>query len=850
MTTITVTSPGLVLLVGASGSGKSTLARRLFEKHEIVSLDDCREIVCGDRRDQSATKDATAVASEIIERRLRRRLLTVVDATNVRSEDRRTFTAIAAKTHSLVTAVVLDPGQRFCQKNVEARDGDDYNPKAVTQQHSLLSRDRRRLSRFDGIRNVVTLEDPDQIATAVLERRSTWNDRRSIKGPFDIIGDIHGATDEAEELLAKLGWSVIWAGTGEDRAPLISHPDDRKLVFLGDATDRGPRSLDALLLMEAAVTSGAGYAVASNHDDRVKRWLLGREVTMTHGIDKTIENFEGKSEAFKTRIGKFIDGLQAHLVFDGGRLAVAHAGIQEDMILGASKEMRDFAVFGPRGTLDEEGKSARIDWADAYRGKTSVVYGHVVCDEPTWHNRTICIDTGVVFGGSLTAMRWPEKELVSVPAKQQYAVADNPPFSRKAHRDPALIDLKDVSGKKYVTTGLMDRVTVEADHMAGALEHMTRYTIDPRWLVYIPPTMSPVEASTEGTYLEHPLQAFDYYRRNGVKDLVVETKHMGSRALILVCRDEKSAAERFGVEDGQIGHIWSRTGRAFFNDDQRREVLRRVSAAATRSLFDCLNSDWVLLDAEIMPWNSKATDLIENQFAPTGIASKLGAGLAAEALLRFQSRGIEDVSAQVEAFQKRVGNAERFDTTWRGYCWDTPSLDDIRIAPFHVLASEGRVHTSTTHVQHLEWIAELSDPKTGDGFIWPTQYKVVDLEDQQSIDAAVEMWLKDTGELMEGVVVKPHTFVTSGARGLLQPALKVRGKDYLRIIYGPDYDMPDNLPRLRERAINGKRARALKQFALGIEGLERLVRREPVRNVHECVFSIIALDSDPLDPRL
>jgi protein phosphatase len=847
MTTITVTNPGLVLLVGSIGSGKSTLAARLFESHEIVSIDHYREVVSGSRRDQSATPDAVAVASEIVERRLKRRLLTVIDATNVRSEDRKVWTSIAARTHSLVTAIVLDPGQGYCQTVAEARDGLNYNPKAVAQQHNLLSRDRRAM-KYEGIRNIINLKSAEEIASAELVRRPIWNDLRDVSGPFDIIGDIHGMTDELEELLASLGWSVSWEGSGEDRVPSLMHPEGRKLIFLGDACDRGPRSLDALLLMEAAVKSGKGYAVASNHDDRLKRWLGGRDVAVTHGLDTTISEFEGKSEIFRQRIADFIDSLQGHLVLDGGKLAVAHAGLREDMILGASKDVRQFAVFGPMGLPGTDGKTVREDWADAYRGRTKIVYGHTVVDEPVWHNRTINIDTGAVYGGALTALRWPEEETVSIKAKSQYAILDAPPFSRKKTDDPALISFSDVSGKKHVETVFAGRVTVDAQRMSGALEHMARHAIDPRWLVYIPPTMSPVEAASEGTFLEHPAQAFDYYRKQGINSVVMETKHMGSRALALVCRDRETAAKRFGVEDGSIGHIWSRSGRAFFKDAERSAILARISEGAAKSLFNTLNSDWLLLDCEIMPWNAKATDLIEKQFAPTGKAAGVSSALAVDALARFATRGLEDTAALAERYSKRNRNAGSFDKVWRGYCWDA---EDVTIAPFHVLASEGRVHHSETHLQHLSWISDLATHVDDTRFA-STAYMTVDLNDETQMKLATHYWLQRTSDGAEGVVIKPPVFQTvrDSGRGVVQPALKVRGADYLRIIYGPDYDLPENLSRLRDRAISGKRQRALQQAALGIEGLERLVRGEPVRRVHECVFASIALDSDPLDPRL
>ena len=445
MTAIAVTDPGLVILVGCSGSGKSTLARRLFAEHEIVSLDHYRAVISGSRYDLSATKDAADMVAEIVERRLRRRLLTVVDATNVRSEDRRRWIESAEKTHSLVTAVVLDPDLSFCHRNAEERDGERYSAKALSLQASLFKRDRRKL-KHEGIRNVVTLQSPREIENAELVRKPVWNDRRHDHGPFDVVGDIHGATDEAEELLARLGWAVTWSGEGEDQVPVLSHPEGRKLVFLGDVVDRGPRSRDALLLMESAVKSGVGYAVASNHDHRFMRWLLGNEVTMGHGLELTVAEFEGTSEEYRRRLGEFLYGLQAQLVFDGGSLAVAHAGLEESMILGASRQMRDFALHGSRTSPDENGKTTRIDWAASYSGMTHVVYGHTVVDEAVWFNRTLCLDTGAVFGGSLSALRWPENEIVSVKAYRAYADLSGPVVTRrKAVEDDRFNDLISMS---------------------------------------------------------------------------------------------------------------------------------------------------------------------------------------------------------------------------------------------------------------------------------------------------------------------------------------------------------------------------------------------------------------------
>ena len=176
------------------------------------------------------------------------------------------------------------------------------------------------------------------------------------------------------------------------------------------------------------------------------------------------------------------------------------------------------------------------------------------------------------------------------------------------------------------------------------------------------------------------------------------------------------------------------------------------------------------------------------------------------------------------------------------------SLADLKLAPFHLLATEGHVHTDKDHVWHMETLAEVcrADP----ALLRTTPYQVVDVTDPASQAAGIAWWEELTGQGGEGMVVKPLAFIHRGGRGLSQPAVKCRGREYLRIIYGPDYTTEANLARLRSRGLGRKRSLALGEFALGVEGLERFVRREPLRRVHECVFGVLALESEPVDPRL
>jgi protein phosphatase len=248
-----------------------------------------------------------------------------------------------------------------------------------------------------------------------------------------------------------------------------------------------------------------------------------------------------------------------------------------------------------------------------------------------------------------------------------------------------------------------------------------------------------------------------------------------------------------------------------------------------------------------MPWSAKALELVRQQYASVATAARVGLGESVRALELAAGRGI-DVTALLDRQRLRRDLAERFARAYRNYCWPVESLKDIRIAPFHVMATEGAVHVDKDHVWHMNTINSVVDGS--DDLLMRTPFEGVDLADPESERAATEWWTTLTESGGEGAVVKPLSFVATNSRGLVQPAVKCRGREYLRIIYGPEYTLPEHLVRLRERGLSAKRSLALREFALGVEGLERFVQNEPLRRVHECAFGVLALESEPVDPRL
>lgn len=851
----------LVVLIGPSGAGKSTFARTHFRPTEVLSSDACRALVADDENDQSATSDAFDVLHYIARKRLAAGRLTVVDATNVRPEDRRPLVALAREFHVLPVAIVFNLPERICQERNRERPDRAFGPHVIRRQLGDMRRSLRGLSR-EGFRHIFSFETPEQVVEATIVREPLWNNRKVDHGPFDIIGDVHGCREELEVLLDTLGYTARVEAKLEDGEGLLAraHPDGRKAVFLGDLVDRGPDSPGVLRLVMAMVAAGTALCVPGNHDMKLLRKLRGRDVQVNHGLAETLAQLEGEPPTFRAQVERFLDGLVSHYVFDDGKLVVAHAGMRQEMQGRGSSRVRDFALYGETtGETDEFGLPVRYNWAAEYRGQAMVVYGHTPVPEPEWLNRTINIDTGCVFGGRLTALRYPERELVSVPAQRVYAEparpfltpAEAPALSAQQQHDE-LLDLGDVLGKRIIETELHGRVTIREENAAAALEVMSRFAANPKWLLYLPPTMAPTETSRRPELLEHPDEAFAYYRAAGVATVLCEEKHMGSRAVVVVCRDEAAARRRFGVIGEGRGICYTRTGRRFFDDPaMEAALLDRVDQALTASgLWDELQTDWVCLDCELMPWSAKAQELLRQQYAAVGAAGRAALSVAIDTLERAAARGL-DVAELQDWYGERAAMLEAYIAAYGRYCWPVASLADLRLAPFHLLASEGAVHTDKDHRWHMATLARLAAADTHPTpLLLATQVREVELADPESVAAGVAWWEALTGSGGEGMVVKPLEFVARGPKGLLQPAVKCRGREYLRIIYGPEYTAPANLERLRVRGVGAKRALALREFALGVEALQRFVRGEPLRRVHECVFGVLALESEPVDPRL
>jgi protein phosphatase len=887
----------LVVLIGSTGAGKSTFAHRLFRPTEIVSSDTCRGLVSDDENSLDATNDAFDLLHYWVGKRLKRGRLTVVDATNVRAEDRRGLITLARQHHCLPVAVVLDVPDAVAEaRNRQRPDRQGLKPHVIANHRRLLRQSLRSL-KAEGFRQVVHLRGVAEVdAVQTVLRDPLYSNRQAETGPFDLIGDIHGCYHELCELLGKLGYTVeeeavldardlgvrvVRADIEQSDAALSPEPDQaqnevplraatpRKVVFLGDLVDRGPASPQVLRLVMSMVRDGLALCVPGNHDIKLLRHLNGKNVSVTHGLAETLAQLETEPVAFKEQVRLFLDGLVSHYVLDGGRLVVAHAGMPEAMQGRGSGAVRSFALFGETtGEIDEFGLPVRYAWAADYRGRATVVYGHTPVPEPEWLNNTIDIDTGCVFGGRLTALRYPERALVSVPAHEVYCEPSRPlnykvqlaaqpetstqqpeaPTAQQQHDD--LLDIRDVTGKQLINTRLLNTVTIREENAVAALEVMSRFALNPKWLLYLPPTMSPTETSELPDLLEHPAEAFAYYQRQGVERVVCEEKHMGSRVVVVLGRDEAAIQRRLGVVGEGLGKCYTRTGRNFFTDEvlETAFVARLRDALTAAGFWEKFSTDWVCLDAELLPWSAKAQELVKNQYAAVAAAASAALPQAEAVLATAAARGLDGAAALLARTTARRTAATDYADAYRRYCWPVQSLDDLKLAPFHLLATEGKTYFDRDHAWHMETLRALSlaDPR----LLRATPYRVVNLADLAEVEAAIEWWTNLTAGGGEGMVVKPYDFIPKTSRSLIQPALKCRGREYLRIIYGPDYLLPGHLERLRQRNVKTKRNLALREFSLGVEGLERFVVGQPLRLVHQCVFGVLALESEPVDPRL
>ncbi|MGM9949122.1 MAG: polynucleotide kinase-phosphatase [Lysinibacillus sp.] len=850
----------IVLCIGPSNSGKSTLLEKLMSEQqllrsEVVGSDAYRELVSDieyidfskvPREDQDVlyedyqqiSAEAFHVLQEVVTSRAKLNKVTFIDATHLRNVERTKYIGIAKKQHVPIIALVFDVPKDELLKRDEQR-LQPRGKKRLEQQMRTFHYELRNIKKEPYSKLYMWRGEEMTII------RQPSPHLLDLGAGFDIIGDIHGCFDEMMALIHKLDY--------EKQGELYIHPQGRRLLSVGDIMSRGPKSMETMLFWLRQVEAGESFMVDSNHGWKIARWLQGQKVTLQHGDEHVAQEFEeyentyGKeaAETLKKRFANMLLTSPSHYILTRNnirKVVVVHAGISDRYIGKDSKRIRDFCRYGEVQGMDANGKPLRGDWFMDHKTSELIVWGHEPKPKPFKANRTINIDQGVVFGGQLTAFRYPEENFVAVDAQHNYTGdVDNPLTAAKDKRFAPPLAAHYVNGFT-VHTATGEEVTIPKEKALAAMDTFSHYTLPPEQVLYIPPTMSPTpQTSASADYLEHPAEAFAYYRKHGVTQMIAEKKHMGSRAVIFIAKDEKVTKQLLNTD--ALGVITTRTGRAFFEGNLQQAVLKAIHRELIeKNYFERFQTDYVLMDAEILPWNLKAHGLIDTQYANVAEQALMDRQFL---LNKLQATAHVDVSNWVEEYTHKVKNAARFDAVYQNYCWPTNNLNGIQIAPFHILAHSQSTHFDKPHTWHMEMNALLAENST---LFLATEYRLIETEQQEE---EVINWWQDMTELgHEGIVIKPLNFIERRKGKLLQPAVKVRGREYLRIIYGMDYTDEAQLKALKKRNPSRKMRNALQEFILGMEGLERFVQQESSARVHECALATLALESEPVDPRL
>ncbi len=403
----------LVLLAGPTGSGKTTFARKHFKASEILSIEQVRELVADDAIDPAAYDDAFASMSYLAMRRLSAGRMTVIDDRNLDPDARKMLIGLAREHHVVPVGVVFHLPEAVLHQRNRARGDDVHPPERIAREHILLRQQLAGLEK-EGFRHIFEFLSLQEVESVEVQRQRPWNRRTDERGPFDIVGDVHGCYDELRLLLQKLGYLVYRDGDSPLSHHQIEHPLGRRLVFLGDLAGHGPKIVETLRLVMDAVDAGLALTVPGDHDARLVEWLHGHPAIRSEGLDASARQMEETPEEFRQETRGFLSSTVSHYVFDDGKLVVAHAGLPEALQGRGSLQVRQFAIHGER--LRDEATPSVPSWPKHYNGRAEVVYGHCAVRQAQWVNRTICIDTACVFGGKLTALRYPERELVSVDA--------------------------------------------------------------------------------------------------------------------------------------------------------------------------------------------------------------------------------------------------------------------------------------------------------------------------------------------------------------------------------------------------------------------------------------------------
>ncbi len=835
----------IVALIGPSGSGKSHFAHQHFPAAEIISQDHFSQLTGYEGSDEGLHAATLELMYKTIEIRLQYRKSCVVDATLLSQKDRAELRRLARKYHVKLAALVFETPLDTCaERNMDRGKG---LSKADIRQQLHVMEQTIGVIKEEGIKTVYRIA-PDT-APIVLRRFKAASDMRDVAGPFDIIGDVHGCREELLILLEQLGYVVTHAHRDQPRIG-IHHPKGRRLIFVGDLCDRGPDSPGVLRLVMDAVSQGAAYCVPGNHDDKLLRKLNGNPVQLRHGLEKTMAQLEGASSEFLEEIQQFVQGMSSHLEFDGGNLVVAHAGIKAPMHGRSSAEIHSFCLYGETtGESDEFGLPVRQNWAGDYGGKALVVYGHTPIPEPLWQNNTVNIDTGCVFGGELTALRYPERTTVAVAARQIWSEPMRPMHWTKDKKSSEWadhsIDTNWTSPKMLVSTSDGYNLNLDDGSYWTLATQMAVGSVHLRWLIYAPPSMSPPTTSSLPGLLEHPAQALDYYRKKGLSLLAARPLVGGTKVVIVLCRDAAAAGRRFGLKGQGIGCVYTRSARPYFADKATEQQFLQSMADRLEAadLWSHLHSDWLCLEAVAAPLSAKAPAFIPELYAEVSSAANHGLQLASARLAAAQQRGLP-----VAASLQRVATGQRMIQEFQSTYRQSAASATVTWHPLQTVALEGQMLIDKSQLVQQQVLLQICGA-LGEPFVPPVM-REVDLDSENSMRELTAWWEEMNAQRQPGILVYPMEMPLDKQSEMMQAAIQVRCKEHLRLLFGPAYDSPESLELLRARNLRLKRETAVREFSLAKEATKRFVAGQEFGAVFSCIFTVLGLELRMIDARL
>ena len=815
-------SPFLLVISGVSGSGKTTMLKTwLAETSQpstmLVSSDECRTLLADTDKVTHVNEEAFSLARYLIQERARLFKSSILDSTCLRVEDLGIAFSMADDVGLPCYHLFLDTTR---EQLAQFRANKPGLLPHVAKRQDFLAKDLRRqqqrgrLPRFIESWHVNSPEEGLAILRSlqVIPSVPRLPDPRAV-----IIGDVHSCADELENLLT----------IAKERYP------EHKIVYIGDLFDRGPDPKKTLDLVSAS----AGYVIPGNHDLRIAKILAGQkpeepwlqpEYMLTEATISTLKAAGVLEQATA------LFGQSSQLIIGDGKdtLVAVHAAVLANDAGRFNRAAQRRALYGLLDTK-AAGAPKRQDWRGLYlkeRGKFPVVCGHEVISRPEWRGNTINIDTGCVYGGALTALVWPEGELLQVKAAKTYCPGKEE-IVQMAVTDP-VFNLPNPERPLVLPIAQSEPVVIPSHKFKAALAN-TRI-IAPWHLWFLAPTISPAPADpVMPDVLEHPLHAVKFYENLGIKNLVAQTKHMGSRATTLICRTPEIALANFGEAKDLV--VWSRNGYEFFDEDLAvlAELRTQLKAGLDITTPDW---EWVLLDGEMMPWTLKGAGLVTGYFLPTGAAQ-----LAYRQYLKDHppeqpfpghTQSVDSLPA-AEEYMKELYLYGR-----------PPEADEWSYGIFNVLG----LQAGGKRTNGFNWPAQVTEdfvkalhtfnPKRFSAL----NSKFIDTTNPSEVAELVHYW-KSTWGSKEGIVIKPATVIPTCV-----PAVKVRNPGYLRIIYGVDYK--EQLDLYRTRSVNQKLGASLKQYKVSTELLNGLIQGKPWTDMHQYALGFLALNSETLDPRL